>query len=129
MSSISLGLLYCLSTISYSLQSGGSHIFSNIFPSTFPTHPPNHSPIKQPLVSSLYDSVSVLLVHIFCILESTYKGNNLAFVLLIISLSIIPLGPSKLLQMARYQSFLSLKHSSLYPCNISSLSIHPLVGT
>ena len=49
---------------------------------------------------------SVVFVHLFCFLDSTYKWNWTVFLFLwLISLSIIPSSPLMLLQMARFHLF------------------------
>ena len=52
----------------------------------------------------LWVFLSFRFVHLFCFLDLTFKWNHIVLVIVWLQLSVIPLGPSMLLQIARFYS-------------------------
>ena len=81
----------------------------------------------------IYDFVLILFVTAFqfTVSDSTYKWNHTVFVFLHLTLHVAwyPLGPSMLLQIAGFPSFLWLNDIVLFICASFSLFIHPLMAT
>ena len=71
-------------------------------------------PLATILLFSVFIGLVLLFVfHLFCLLDSTYKWNNMyfSFSVWLFHLAEYPLGPSMLLQMARSHSFSQLSHT------------------
>ena len=81
------------------------------------------------LFSTSLESVSALSIGSYHILDSTCSGYDMVFVFLFLTCLVWKsLGPSMLLKMALFHSFLWLSNIPLHICTISSLFIPLSIG-
>ena len=109
-----------------------SHMWSPVPLSLLPLSCPSGLPSPRwlPLACSLYLCLFLFCyIHLFYFLIPRVITEYLSFSVFFISHTINPPGPSMLLQMARFHTFLWLSSIPLYIYSTSSLSIHLLMDT
>ena len=100
-----------------------THLYFSI-PSPFSPSPPNSLPSgNHQSVLCVLKSASVLFVHLYCSLDSTYKWNHMVFVFLTDLFHIIPARSIHDVTKGKISFFLLLSNIPLYTC---STTFYPL---